>query len=259
MSGRLDLYTLIFDRLQGAIGKRKHVEHAPMSHGSSVSLHYTSEVNLGNPVGWTTETTDNVSANSDPPTHLTTASYRGHVLSPTSSHDTHLRPPRPVSGRLSPHSPHIVRAFPTMLSRRLRALRAANPELPNTGSVARDLLASERTFLAWTRTGLGFIALGVALEKVEALAALSPTLLHLEDSRTKVAAGFLVSSGSACVVHGTRRYFRVMRQLQRGVFRPNVGGVGLVAATSVGIALAGTVLVVENEGKHAKEREERAK
>lgn len=70
-----------------------------------------------------------------------------------------------------------------------------SPALPNTGSVARDLLASERTFLAWARTGLGFIALGVALEKVEALAALSPTLLHLQDSRTKLAAGVLVGAG----------------------------------------------------------------
>ena len=41
--------------------------------------------------------------------------------------------------------------------------------LKNTGSLARDLLAGERTFLAWTRTGLGFIALGVALEKVRLL------------------------------------------------------------------------------------------
>lgn len=78
-------------------------------------------------------------------------------------------------------------------SRVMRFVRS--PALPNTGSVARDLLASERTFLAWARTGLGFIALGVALEKVEALAALSPTLLHLQDSRTKLAAGVLVGAG----------------------------------------------------------------
>ncbi|KAK5173330.1 uncharacterized protein LTR77_002011 [Saxophila tyrrhenica] len=118
--------------------------------------------------------------------------------------------------------------------------------------LARDLLASERTFLAWTRTGLGFIALGVALEKVEAFAAISPTLLHLEDSRTKIAAGFLVASGSACVGHGLIRYYRVMRQLQRGVFQPNVSGVNLVAATSIAIAFAGTLLVIENEASRSK-------
>ncbi|KAF2480810.1 hypothetical protein BDY17DRAFT_302434 [Neohortaea acidophila] len=130
-----------------------------------------------------------------------------------------------------------------------------SPTLQNTGSLARDLLASERTFLAWTRTGLGFIALGVALEKVEAFAALSPTLLHLENSRTKLAAGILVSSGSLCVAHGTQRYFSTMRELQRGVFRPNVVGIQLVAATSIAIAVAGTFMVWENGEEQRRKRE----
>ncbi|CZT18152.1 uncharacterized protein RCC_03992 [Ramularia collo-cygni] len=133
------------------------------------------------------------------------------------------------------------------MSRRLLSLFRAE-ELQNTGSVARDLLASERTFLAWARTGLGFIALGVALEKVEAFAAISPTLLHLEDGRTRIAAGVLVGSGSLCVAHGTQRYFSVLRSIQRGVFRPNVAGVTLMAATSVGVAFAGALLVLENDG-----------
>jgi uncharacterized membrane protein YidH (DUF202 family) len=94
--------------------------------------------------------------------------------------------------------------------------------------------------------------LGVALEKVEAFAAISPTLLHLEDSKTKVAAGTLVASGSLCVAHGTLRYYSTMRYLQQGLFLPNVTGITLVAATSIGIAFAGTLLVLENEQKHAK-------
>lgn len=131
-----------------------------------------------------------------------------------------------------------------------RLLRGCQAEpMKNTGSLARDLLASERTFLAWTRTGLGFIALGVALEKVEAMAAISPTLLHLEDSRTKLAAGVLVASGSVCVAHGTTRYFSTLRSLREGMFRPNVAGVMGAAAVSLGIAFAGTLLVLENEGR----------
>lgn len=132
-----------------------------------------------------------------------------------------------------------------MLSHVLRYLRA--DPLPNTGSLARDLLASERTFLAWARTGLGFIALGVALEKVEAFAVLSPTLLHLQNSRTKLAAGVLVGSGSACVAHGTHRYFSTLKLLQEGKFRPNTGGISIMAFASIGIALAGSILVLENE------------
>lgn len=37
----------------------------------------------------------------------------------------------------------------------------------NTGSTARDHLANERTFLAWARTGVGFVALGVGLSQIE--------------------------------------------------------------------------------------------
>jgi uncharacterized membrane protein YidH (DUF202 family) len=131
--------------------------------------------------------------------------------------------------------------------------------LPNTGSVARDLLASERTFLAWSRTGLGFIALGVALEKVEAFAALSPTILHLQNSNTKLAAGVLVGTGSLFVLHGTTRYFGALKLLKEGKFRPNVGGVVMASAVSVGIAIAGTVLVVQNEEAVAKEAAANAK
>jgi uncharacterized membrane protein YidH (DUF202 family) len=137
------------------------------------------------------------------------------------------------------------------MSRLLRYFRTTT--LPNTGSLARDLLASERTFLSWCRTGLGFIALGVALEKVEAFAAISPTLLHLQDSRTKVAAGILVASGSICVAHGTQRYFSTMDLLQEGKFRPNVGGVSFMAIASVGMALAGAFAVLENEQKQKRE------
>jgi len=35
--------------------------------------------------------------------------------------------------------------------------------LENSGSIARDILATERTFLAWARTGLGFVGAGTAL------------------------------------------------------------------------------------------------
>jgi uncharacterized membrane protein YidH (DUF202 family) len=132
--------------------------------------------------------------------------------------------------------------------------------MKNTGSVARDLLASERTFLSWARSGLGFIALGVALEKVEAFASISPQLLQLENSNTKVAAAVLVGSGSLCVAHGTHSYFSTMRLLQQGLFRPNVVGVSLMAATCVGVAFAGTLMVLENEGgKRAKRIEHNAR
>lgn len=44
-------------------------------------------------------------------------------------------------------------------------LREVN--IPNTGSVARDHLANERTFLAWARTSLALCGFGIALEALE--------------------------------------------------------------------------------------------
>ena len=141
------------------------------------------------------------------------------------------------------------------MSRRLLSFFRAEP-LKNEGSLARDLLASERTFLAWTRTGLALIGIGAAMEKLEAFASLSPTLLHLESSNTKIAAGVLVASGSGCVAHGTHRYFSTMRDLQRGMFRPNVPGITLLAVTGIGIAFAGSMLVLENDGGRTHEKKD---
>jgi uncharacterized membrane protein YidH (DUF202 family) len=44
-----------------------------------------------------------------------------------------------------------------------KAAMAIEQVVPNTGSIARDVLAAERTFLAWSRTGLGFVGAGSAL------------------------------------------------------------------------------------------------
>jgi uncharacterized membrane protein YidH (DUF202 family) len=102
--------------------------------------------------------------------------------------------------------------------------------IANTGSVARDHLANERTFLSWTRTGLGFVALGVALAKLATLEALSPILKH-NHGDLKLPSAALVGSGTGCLSYGTIRYFRSLKLLQKGLFRPNVAGIGLVALT----------------------------
>ena len=118
--------------------------------------------------------------------------------------------------------------------------------IANTGSVARDHLANERTFLSWTRTGLGFVALGVALAKLDALEALSPALKH-DHGNLKIPSAVLVGSGAGCLSYGTTRYFVSMKLLQRGLFKPNVAGIVLVAVTSAGIAVGGGLLVVNSE------------
>ncbi|OAA68621.1 hypothetical protein SPI_00816 [Niveomyces insectorum RCEF 264] len=48
-------------------------------------------------------------------------------------------------------------------------------ELENKGSVARDHLALERTYLAWLRTSLAFASIGIAVTQLFRLNTLSPT------------------------------------------------------------------------------------
>ncbi|TVY29423.1 hypothetical protein LHYA1_G001818 [Lachnellula hyalina] len=130
------------------------------------------------------------------------------------------------------------------MSRILKLLSSA--PIANTGSVARDHLANERTFLAWTRTGLGFVALGVALAKLDALEALAPALKP-DHGDLKIQSAALVGSGTGCLSYGTMRYFSSLRLLKKGLFRPNIAGIALVAATSGAVAGGGILMVVRTE------------
>lgn len=133
----------------------------------------------------------------------------------------------------------------------LHRLRA--PLFENTGSVARDHLASERTFLAWMRTGLGFIALGVAIERfsqLELTEALQQrqTLSKEESARREdqeqILVGALLGTGGGSIVYGIARYFLNLRLLEQGLFRPayfGAGALGTAVAAFAGAAYYGTV------------------
>ncbi|ROW16304.1 hypothetical protein VPNG_01775 [Cytospora leucostoma] len=140
------------------------------------------------------------------------------------------------------------------------------PIYQNTGSTARDHLASERTFLAWIRTGLGFLALGVAVERFsqldlrELLEPLRPPPpppqqqqqgrgqdpnegpdpadieRRLEKEQSQVLVGALMGLGSGSIVYGTSRYFSNMKLLERGLFKPSYHGSALLAASVAGLA-----------------------
>ncbi|KAJ7091900.1 hypothetical protein B0H15DRAFT_179727 [Mycena belliarum] len=122
--------------------------------------------------------------------------------------------------------------------------RLRPPTYSNTGSVARDHLASERTFLAWLRTGLGFVALGIAIERFSQLdlAEILPVKpAHarrgggLADS-SDVLVGALLGTGGGSIAYGTARYFSTMRLLERGQFRPAYYGAGALGAAVAGLA-----------------------
>ncbi|KAK8005196.1 hypothetical protein PG990_011233 [Apiospora arundinis] len=154
--------------------------------------------------------------------------------------------------------------------------RLATPVYKNTGSVARDHLASERTFLAWMRTGLGFVALGIAIERFSQLdledlvvvlrhgppvasssaagttpptIASSPAAARQQKGeedeeqrrnenkkKPQLLVGTLMGMGSGSIVYGTARYFSNLRALERGLFKPAFHGVAVLGAAVAGLA-----------------------
>ncbi|KAJ7452260.1 hypothetical protein FB451DRAFT_696506 [Mycena latifolia] len=96
--------------------------------------------------------------------------------------------------------------------------------LENCGSVARDHLASERTFLAYVRTSLTIASAGVALAQLltlsegpqaqlRVLATLTPFEIY---ARPLAVASILL--GIYVLLVGTSRYFTIQSALVRGFF-----------------------------------------
>jgi uncharacterized membrane protein YidH (DUF202 family) len=112
----------------------------------------------------------------------------------------------------------------------------------NSGSIARDILAAERTFLAWARTGLGFVGAGSALfgayhDRPTPQAEIVPACL------------VLLLNGTFLLGFATRRYLNVVEAIQKGSFPVLVGGTLMaVAITAIG-TLASLGLVARAEQK----------
>ncbi|KAI1638059.1 hypothetical protein F4809DRAFT_639980 [Biscogniauxia mediterranea] len=134
--------------------------------------------------------------------------------------------------------------------------RIATPLYKNIGSVARDHLASGRTFLAWIRTGLGFVALGIAIERFSQLdlseliqppprqdrgdkAPRDREEKEQDKEQSQMLVGALMGLGAGSILYGTTRYFGNMRHLERGEFRPAYHGAAAMAAAVAGLAGGG--------------------
>lgn len=109
----------------------------------------------------------------------------------------------------------------------------ARPVRTNSGSDARDHLANERTFLAWIRTALGIVGLGVVVGK----------LVETEGLLAEVVGIVLIAVGTAMVLYAAVRYEKVAVLLDEGRFQAAAWGPILTALVGL-IAAAGAVIVI---------------
>lgn len=111
---------------------------------------------------------------------------------------------------------------------------------PDPATRARDHMANERTYLAWLRTAVTVMALGVAVAS------------FARDVRvpSAIAGGLLVFVGAAGVVFGTTRYRAVTRELESGNYSTGTRGRAAVIASSVLVIVVVAALIVLLVGQH---------
>jgi putative membrane protein len=105
------------------------------------------------------------------------------------------------------------------------------------GSRVRSHLANERTFLAWLRTGLALIVVGIgAAQFLDLDRNLIPGLRTVSDF-----AALLILIGTLTVILGRSRYMQSREQIDRAQFHP--AGRSITAATAL-IAVIGLCSIV---------------
>ena len=101
----------------------------------------------------------------------------------------------------------------------------------------RFTFANERTFLAWIRTALGFLAAGVAIAAVARLA--GPVGLEV-----RIASVVLIVCGLACGVLAFRRWMVNERAMRLGEPLPSSPMLLVVTAVVAGVALVAVVVAI---------------
>lgn len=90
-------------------------------------------------------------------------------------------------------------------------------QLENRGSLARDHLANERTYLAWLRTSMTFTSIGVAVAQLFRIPSRTydSGFLH----KVSLTLGEVFVSGAILMtIIGVYRYYRVQTMLQKDLF-----------------------------------------
>ena len=108
------------------------------------------------------------------------------------------------------------------VSERRSPISKLTPKAPvaASGSRLRDHLANERTELAWIRTGVALITLGIAIDK----------LLITENETGRLIGLIVILGGLFSMVYATISYIVVQKRIERDVYKPNFAGPLLLAS-----------------------------
>ncbi len=103
-----------------------------------------------------------------------------------------------------------------------------------SGSLARDHLANERTFLSWIRTSLAFVGLGILLSE----------LVEVEGTKAELVGLGLIVVGAVSAVSATARYLRLGRHIDEGLYESSTFGPLFVGLVTIVVAILGVVFIL---------------
>ena len=103
-----------------------------------------------------------------------------------------------------------------------------------SGSLARDHLANERTFLSWVRTSLAFVGLGILVAE----------LVDIEGTRAELVGLGLIVVGAISAVSATARYLRLARHLDEGNYESSSFGPVFVGVVTMVVAILGVIFIL---------------
>lgn len=134
---------------------------------------------------------------------------------------------------------------PSSIKRPTSILNFGSLLLENKGTVARDHLASERTFLAWLRTSLSLASAGVAVAQLLRLGSKDESG-NLLPRMSKALGLCFMSMAIATICIGTFRYFVIQDLLTTNEFPASRVGVALlfISVFLISVTVFGIVMTL---------------